>query len=204
MAAVGILSAMTGFWIGRSLQWNVEEEEENPKAKRILKGNEIVAPATGTVKVAEENGRKELLLVPEQGKIYAPAAGRITKLYPMGCAMLLQTEFGAEVLLKAGEGIDDMYSGYYRCRVMEHEYVRKGALILEYDPRGIASEGANPQVSVSVQNEEMFEQLRVTELSHMKAGEPMIYVAKGERPGVHGSMQDGELLAQRAGMERLW
>ena len=72
LAAVGILSAMTGFWIGRSLQWNLEEEEEYPKAKKILKGNEIAAPAAGEVKITEENGTKKMHIMPEQGKIYSP------------------------------------------------------------------------------------------------------------------------------------
>lgn len=191
VVAVGILSAMTGFWIGRSLQWNLVDEEGDANARRILKGNEIVAPATGTVRLVETEGRREMHLVPEQGKIYAPAAGRILKLYPMGRAMVLQTEFGAEILLKAGDGVDDMYSRYYRCRVMEHEYVRKGALLLEYDPWGIASEGADPEISVSLQNPEAFEQLQMTELTHMKVGEPMIYVARGDRPQLEGELLSG-------------
>lgn len=199
VAAVGILSAMTGFWIGRSLQWNMEDDEDHPGAKKILKGNEIISPAAGAVKVVEENGKKEMHIIPEQGKIYAPAAGRVTKLYPMGQAMLLETEFGAEILLKVGNGIDDMYSNCYRCRVMEHEYIRKGALILEYDPKAIVAYGASPEVSVSLQNQDVFEQVNVTELSRMKVGEPLMYVARGER-----AQLEGELLEPRIGVEPFW
>ncbi|MBR1701748.1 MAG: PTS glucose transporter subunit IIA [Lachnospiraceae bacterium] len=199
LVAVGILSAMTGFWIGRSLQWNLAEDEEAYKTKKILKGNEIVSPVTGEVRVTEENGKREMHIMPEQGKIYAPAAGKIQKLYPMGSAMLLETEFGAKILLKVGEHVDDMYSDCYRCRVMEHEYVRKGALIMEYDPKGIAAGGANPEVMVSVQNAEAFEQMAVTELAHMKVGEPLIYVARGGRLQV-----EGELLENRGEMELFW
>ena len=141
LIAVGVLAAMTGFWIGRSLQWNTEEEEDVTGSKIILKGNEIVAPVAGTVTVTESDGKKEMHIIPDQGKVYAPAEGRITKLYPMGSAMLLETEFGADILLKIGDKVDDMFSGCYRCRVMEHEYVRKGALLLEYDPESLSAGG---------------------------------------------------------------
>ncbi|MBR1853876.1 MAG: PTS glucose transporter subunit IIA [Lachnospiraceae bacterium] len=199
LVAVGVLASMIGFWIGRSLQWNMEDDEIDPGAKLILKGNEIVSPVAGAVNVVEANGRKEMHIMPEQGKVYAPAEGRITKLFPMGSAMLLETEFGADIMLKVGDKVDDMYSGCYRCRVMEHEYVRKGALLLEYDPEGLVAGGADPEVAVSVQNADAFEQIRVTELPHMKAGEPLIYVARGDR-----SQAVGELLERRSGMEPFW
>ena len=199
LIAVGVLAAMTGFWIGRSLQWNAEEEEDVTGSKIILKGNEIVAPVAGTVTVTESDGKKEMHIIPDQGKVYAPAEGRITKLYPMGSAMLLETEFGADILLKIGDKVDDMFSGCYRCRVMEHEYVRKGALLLEYDPESLSAGGADPGVAVSVQNADEFEQLRVTELPRMKAGEPLIYVARGDRERLRGELWD-----HRAGMEPFW
>lgn len=199
LASVAVLSAMMGFWAGRSLQWREEDDERDPRIKRILQGNEIGSPATGTVNVTEENGRREMRIFPEQGKIYAPAAGRIMRLYPMGRAMLLKTEFGAEVLLKAGTGVDDMYSGCYRCRVMEHEYVRKGALLLEYDMEQIAARGAEPEVTVSVENADTFAQISVTELTHMKTGEPLIYMARGNR-----SQDAGELLERGERVQPFW
>ena len=176
MAAVAILSAMSGFWVGRSLQWQVEETEKI-HGRSILQGRAIVSPAQGQVTVAEENGRRIQRITPEQGKIYAPASGRISRLYPMGSAMLLQTEFGADVLIRAGEGVDDMCSDFYRCRVMEHEYVRKGALILEYDPEGIRARGANPEVLVSVENEDEVGKVTMSEESRMKAGDPLLYIS---------------------------
>lgn len=199
LVSVAILSAMMGFWAGRSLQWRVEDDERESRIKRILQGNEIGSPATGTVSMTEENGRREMLILPEQGKVYAPAAGRIMRLYPMGRAMLLKTEFGAEILLKVGSGVDDLYSGCYRCRVMEHEYVRKGTLLLEYDMEQITAWGASTEVALCVENEDTFAQISVTELAHMKAGEPLIYVARGNR------LQDaGELLESRERVQPFW
>lgn len=148
-------------------------------AKTLAPGREIASPISGQVSVFEENGKRKLRMLPDQGKIYAPVAGRIRHLYPMGSAMVLQTEFGADILLQAGSHVDEMCSGYYRCRVMEHEVVRKGTLLLEYDPAAIHAEGADPEVILSVENEEELGGLTVTAKSRMKAGEPILYVACG-------------------------
>ena len=58
---------------------------------------------------------------------------------------------------------------------------------------------ADPGVAVSVQNADEFEQLRVTELPRMKAGEPLIYVARGDRERLRGELWD-----HRAGTEPFW
>ena len=149
--------------------------------------------------VTEENGKKQLRILPEQGKVYAPAAGRIKKLYPMGQAMLLQTEYGAEILLQVGDRVDDMYSVYYRCRVMEHEYVRKGSLLLEFDPAGIEQEGASAEIRISVENAQAFDSVTVSEQGALRAGEPLLYVAKGDRP-----QEAGELLEPRERIQPFW
>lgn len=148
-------------------------------ARALVQGREIGSPVSGQVSVFEEDGRHKLRILPDQGKVYAPVAGRIRHLYPMGSAMLLQAEFGAELLLQAGSHVNEMCSDYYRCRVMEHEFVRKGTLLLEYDPAALHAEGAAPEVILSVENEEELEGMTVAARDRMKAGEPILYVACG-------------------------
>lgn len=259
LTSVGILAAMTGFWLGRSLTWQLAEAEgdlvegsaagreipsnENVSDVWFLKGSfsngesglqengfadegalnsrgevrmanagaahggngiregrnlsgakrrknvvtlspgrEIASPVTGQVSLFEEEGRRRFRILPDQGKVYAPASGRIRRLYPMGSAMLLQTEFGAEILLQAGRHVNEMCSGYYRCRVMEHEYVRKGTLLLEYDPAAVRREGAEPELILSVENETEFSRTIVCARPRMKTGEPLVYVEGGRQP----------------------
>lgn len=149
------------------------------QVKTVSLGREIGSPVAGQMGVYVEDGRRKLRLLPDQGKVYAPASGRIQRLYPMGSAMLLHTEFGADLLLQVGNGVDEMCSGFYHCRVMEHEYVRKGTLLLEYDPVGIRGEGASPEVILSVENEEDLGGVTVTGQSRIKVGETILYIARG-------------------------
>lgn len=203
LGAIAILAAMAGFWAGRSVQWqlveaaeaDVEESrgtvpdtgvrperraESRKQSKTLSLGREIGSPVAGQVSVFEEEGKRKVRILPDQGKVYAPTSGKIRRLYPMGSAMLLQTEFGAELLLQAGNHADEMCSGFYHCRVMEHEYVRKGTLLLEYDPAGIGREGADPEVILGVENEEELGYVTVTAQSRIKVGEPVLYIACGK------------------------
>ncbi len=192
IGAVAVLAAMAGFWIGRSLNWQAVEAEtvaavghegvvEKPvrrgQIKTVSRYREIGAPAGGELNVFEENGHKKVRIQPRQGKIYAPASGKITHLYPMGSAMLLQTDFGARILLRVGSHVDEMSSEFYRCRVMENEVVRKGALLLEYDPEGIRASGGEAEVILGIENEEELGDLTLSSGTHTKAGEPILYVA---------------------------
>lgn len=161
-----------GGWRGRF--------DKRRQTKTVSLGREIGSPVTGQVSVFEEEGRRKLRILPDRGMVYAPAAGRIRRLYPMGSAILLQTEFGAEILLKIGSHVDEMCSGYYDCRVMEHEYIRKGTLLLEYDPAGLCGEGAEPEIILSVENEEELGAVTLTGSARMKAGEPILYVVCGK------------------------
>ncbi|MCM1112601.1 MAG: PTS glucose transporter subunit IIA [Muribaculum sp.] len=149
------------------------------QVKTVSLGREIGSPVAGQMGIFVEDGRQKLRLLPDQGKVYAPASGRIQRLYPMGRAMLLHTEFGADLLLQAGSGADEMCSGFYHCRVMEHEYVRKGTLLLEYDPAGIRGEGASPEVILSIENEGDLGGVTVMGQGRVKVGETILYIACG-------------------------
>ena len=189
LGAVAVLSAMAGFGAGRSLNWNNSlregsnlEEDEGiapiPKNIRALSKHwEVSSPVTGDFDVMEEQGKKLVRIRPLQGKVYAPASGKITKLFPMGRAMIMQTEFGAEISIQVGDKADEMWSELYRCRVMENEVIRKGTLVLEYDMERIEAAGGGSDVTLSVENEEALGPFSKSSSNHVKVGEPILYVA---------------------------
>lgn len=176
LAAVAVLSAMVGFWLGKSLQWKEWDDEETAEGLRIARGREVGSPAGGVVSIAEENGKTMVKIMPVKGKVYAPVAGRVAHLYPMGSAMILKTDFGAELSLEIGAGADEMCSDFFRCRVIEHEVVKKGALILEYDLEKLQAEGISPEICLGVQNTDLFEQTVSATGPTVKIGEPVLYL----------------------------
>ncbi len=191
LGAVAVLSAMGGFWVGRSIKWQLaqadggtsipaeataERAERGIMVKALSQYREVGSPVAGELKVAEENGVKKIHIRPLQGKVYAPASGKITHLFPMGSAMLLKADFGADIFLRAGSRVDEMCSQWYRCRVMENEIVRKGSLLLEYDVEHIEESGADGEVILSIENEEVLGPLTRSTSNQVKVGEPILYV----------------------------
>lgn len=175
VAAIVILSLMGGFWIGRSVKWMMIDTESRivDEEKRIPLGWAVGSPVTGTVRSYSEGAGRGVLIRPEQEKIYAPVAGKIIRLYPMGNAMRLRTEAGVELMLRVGETGEEMHSGYYRSYVVQNEIVSKGKLLLEFDREGLRQDGIDVGVSVMV---DAGRDIIVTEKERVKFGEEIFYI----------------------------
>ena len=113
---------------------------------------------------------------PTEERLYAPVAGKIIKLYPMGNAFRFRTEFGAELYIQAGDVKDDMLGRYFRPRVVQNEIVGKGKLLLEFDRQGLAEEGVPLEVSIRVEHYVFECDVTATAERHVKAGEEILWM----------------------------
>ena len=107
----------------------------------------------GTV-VAEEEDDTVITIRPRDNKLFAPTAGKVLKIFPMGNQFLFETEFGAELTIQVGDTSDDMLGVMYRPRVVNHEIVPEGKLLLEFDREGLEEQGVEPTVKLKVLLEE--------------------------------------------------
>lgn len=217
MGAIVILALMTGFWIGRSVKWmmidtesRIEDMEEKKQdmgresmesgewqnrrmrdtGKRVPLGWAISSPVAGTVRSFSEGFGRGALIQPEQGALYAPASGKITRLYPMGNAMLLRTDSGIELMLRVGNSGDELHSGYYRSHVVQNEIVNKGKLLLEFDKEGLKGEGIDVTVSVTVEAAADYRDITVTQREQVKSGEELLWVQENSMLGNCRSVAD--------------
>ena len=186
---IAVIALMAGLWIGCSIRWMAEETEEQVKAgeegqsgnplkkneKRILLGWMVASPVAGLVRPFYEGNRCGVLIQPEEDAVYAPVSGRIIKLFPMGRAMLIATDFEKEILLKVGNGGDEMCSMYYRSRVVQNEIITKGKLLLEFDRRGLENQGVDMTVTVSLENSMEESNVAITSKEFVKTGEDLIW-----------------------------
>ena len=117
IVATGVLGLLVGFWSGRSIRWKMEETEEtgedreerkNTAARQLVReGVTIGSPVNGEIRKRMEETAEEtadagtgcISIVPEDGKVYAPTAGKVLKLYPMGNRIRFRTDSGLELLL---------------------------------------------------------------------------------------------------------
>ena len=159
-------AAVVGFMLGRVSMYGQAlapeeqegmEEEEQTAAKEggvfrwRRKGHQeeerthwsVGSPVSGFAEVLRDGERPVVVIEPDCDGVYAPAGGKITRLFPMGNAFRLVTEFGAELYVQVGDGGDELMGAYYRPRIMQNEIVGKGKLLIEFDRRGLEMVGAS-------------------------------------------------------------
>ncbi len=193
-----ITAAMLGFMLGRVSMygWEPEEEDEtdreaittanglskkgrrgrNHRVAEDMKKFSVGSPVSGEVVSCEEGDHATIVIKPEGDKLYAPTAGKITRLFPMGNAFLFVTEFGTELFIQAGDTNDELLGCHYRPRIVQNEVVAKGKLLLEYDRQGLEAEGASSEVSVCVENCAYGGSIWMTAGERVKIGEEILQI----------------------------
>ena len=165
----------------RKRMWHFGRAARNrpvPGEKRIPLGWAIASHITGQVKFLHEGTMRGALIAPEQEIVYAPASGKITRLYPTGNAMRLRTDCGIELLIRAGVDTGELESRYYRPRVVQNEVVNKGKPLLEFDVEGIRGEGFDPAVMVSVEEAADYRDVTVCQALRVKVGDDLMWVRR--------------------------
>ncbi len=199
IVAAGILGLLIGFWSGRSLRWKIEETEEcaaeNGEERKItgsrqltMTGTVIGSPVNGEIRKSTEeteeagaSGSGQICILPADGRVYAPAAGKVLKLYPMGNRIRFRTDSGVELLLGICRDREELHSGYYHCNVLQNEVVRKGKLLVEFDKDGLTGEGVDTAVTVEMCASEETGQLVRTWKDYIRAGEELLWVQRRGR-----------------------
>ena len=152
------------------------QEAAEPKHRpgEAVPTDAIGSPAAGAVTYFHEGRKRGVCIKPEQGRVYAPVSGKVKKMYPMGNAMLIVSDKGEEILIRVCEGVDEIYSMYFRARVVQNEMINKGKLLLEFDKEGLEAVGVEVTVSVSAEARDgrIF---AMTSCNPVKAGEALLW-----------------------------
>ena len=93
---------------------------------------------------------------PSEGRVAAPAAGRVLNLSPTGHAIGLSCDNGAEVLIHVG--LDTARAGHaFQLHVEEGQQVLPGQLLMEFDLAALTARGLDLTTPVVVTNSEAFD-----------------------------------------------
>lgn len=138
----------------------------------------ISSPVSGNIIDYSDGKRPEIVLNPDEEKLYAPAGGKIIKLFPLGNEMLFRTEEGIVLRIKVGEKVDELQSEYFRPKVIQNEVMNRGKLLLEFDRRSLEAEGVDCQLSVRVEDFAPGERVAGVAEGCVKAGEAIFEIAQ--------------------------
>lgn len=143
----------------------------------------IAAPLSGKViplgEVADEAFSSGALgqgaaILPEEGKLYAPADGEITVLFPTGHAVGLMTEDGAELLIHIGMDTVSLDGRGFEKKISQGDHVKKGELLVEFDLAVIREAGLSAVTPVIITNTDRYRDVAATEEDKVTAGQAFL------------------------------
>lgn len=113
-------------------------------------------------------------IVPTDGKVYAPADGEITTLFPTGHAFAMTTDSGAELLVHIGLDTVTLKGSAFTIHGKEGSKVKKGELLLEADLSAIQAAGLNTITPVVICNPDDFPGLTCLINKDVTPGDPIL------------------------------
>lgn len=150
----------------------ITESEAKPLVEKI----QILAPATGTVKditeVPDKTFADKVLgdgaaIVPEEGKIYAPADGTVVNIMDTKHGIMFLTSQGVELLIHIGLETVNLKGKYFTSHTENGAQVKAGDLLVEFDLDAIKKEGYNPVTPIVVTNGDNY----IRSVNMIKSGE---------------------------------
>lgn len=164
-------------------------KDSAPKAAKKVetvassKGEIIVSPLKGEVKdlatapdEAFASGAlgKGVVVVPTEGKLYAPADGEITVFFPTGHAIGMKTDNGAEILIHVGMDTVKLDGKCFTTKAKQGDKVKKGDLLLEFDIAGIKEAGYKIDTPVIISNSDDYADVIPTDAKNTDVGADLI------------------------------
>lgn len=128
------------------------EKTQQNNTKPLVEKIELCAPVSGTVKalsdVPDKTFAEKVLgdgaaIIPEEGKVYAPADGTVANIMDSKHGIMFVTDSGAEVLIHIGLDTVNLKGKYFKSYVSDGDKVKKGTLLVEFDLEAIKGEGYN-------------------------------------------------------------
>lgn len=159
--------------------------ETDEKGEGLVKKIEIANPVKGTVVRQEDMADeafasgvlgKGVAIRPEEGKVYAPADGEISVLFPTFHAIGIHTEEGADLLIHIGLNTVQLEGKGFTPKIRQGDKIKKGQLIMEFDKELIEKAGFSTETPVLVSNADDYADVVAREGEKKAAGEELLTV----------------------------
>lgn len=124
---------------------------------------------------AEEALGKGVLIIPNDGKVYAPFDGKVEIVYDTKHALGLVSDDGIELLIHIGMDTVKLDGKYFTPYVKNGESIKVGQLLLEFDVNKILEEGYKLESPIVVTNTPSYEDVD-SFIGEVARGDELIWV----------------------------
>ena len=180
----GAVSLVVGFVLTMIFYKTNDQQVENKKVTK-LEEETILAPIKGEVKPIEESSDaafasgalgKGVVILPEEGKVYAPVTGTVTVLFPSLHAIGITSDAGIELLIHIGINTVQLNGEGFTAHIKQGDQIKQGQLLVEFDMNKIKEAGYSLETPVLVTNYADLKEVKNTNASSVQLQETLIEV----------------------------
>ncbi len=135
---------------------NDEEQIFAPMLGKMLSMQEVPDPT-----FSEEMLGPGIAVMPQEGKLYAPADGVITLVFGTLHAVAMTTSSGAELLFHLGLDTVKENGAGFTAHVKLDQAVKKGDLLLSFDKEALEAKGYNLITPMILTNKAAFSEVKI-------------------------------------------
>lgn len=140
---------------------------ESPVKGDIIKLEEVRDEAFSTKMMGEG-----FAVVPSEGRVTSPFDGEVVSIFPTKHAIGLKRFDGLELLIHVGIDTVELKGEHFETQVKQGDRVKKGQLLLTFDPKLIKELGFDTTTMVVVTNSKEFEKIHLRDMD----GADVLYV----------------------------
>ncbi|HJC48954.1 MAG TPA: PTS glucose transporter subunit IIA [Candidatus Lachnoclostridium pullistercoris] len=117
-------------------------------------------------------------VIPSEGKIYAPADGKVEMVFDALHALSITADFGAEILIHVGLDTVQLKGQGFEAHVKAGDQVKKGDLLLTVDLDQVKAAGYDTIIPVIICNTADFEKVEAAPGGEKAPGDDFITVTE--------------------------
>ena len=180
----GAVSLVVGFVLTMIFYKTNDQQVENKEVTK-LEEETILAPIKGEVKPIEESSDaafasgalgKGVVILPEEGKVYAPVTGTVTVLFPSLHAIGITSDAGVELLIHIGINTVQLNGEGFTAHIKQGDQIKQGQLLVEFDMNKIKEAGYTLETPVLVTNYAYLKEVKNTNASSVQLQETLMEV----------------------------
>lgn len=156
----------------------------NQVAATKVEKEEVLSPLKGEVKPLSEVKDEAfasgalghgIAIEPSEGKLYAPADGTVSALFPTKHAIGITTDTGADILIHIGMDTVQLEGKHFIVHTTQGELVKKGQLLIEFDMDEIANSDKLLTTPIVITNYREFH-LEMTDKKQIQQGDSLFHL----------------------------
>ena len=155
-------------------------EKEREQILAPIEGRAVPLSEVNDPAFSQEILGKGVAIIPEKGRVVAPADGVVTVLFETKHAVSVTTDKGAEIIVHVGLDTVNLKGEHYTAHIKQGDRVKAGDLLLEFDIDSIKEAGSEVITPVLVCNVQHFPDMLCHTGMQVKELDPVIELQPAE------------------------